>query len=207
MRTRVLLIRHGDSQHKVDGVIGGPRGDRGLTEIGRAQAQALAYRLESEVTGAAVVYSSTLPRAIQTAEPIAAALGVTAATDCGLCTWHYPEHGDGLPVADYDERFGLDGGGVFRPFQKGAESWSEMLARTSRTLVDLAAEHRGDTLLLVCHAETVQISFHAYGLLGPYRQFDLVVDSASVTTWITDDDPAAYPPARWALTGFNQHEI
>ncbi|HEY1484524.1 MAG TPA: histidine phosphatase family protein [Micromonosporaceae bacterium] len=207
MRTRVLLVRHGDSQHKVDGVIGGPRGDRGLTEVGRAQAQALAYRLESEVGGTVAVYSSTLPRAIQTAEPIAAALRVTADADCGLCTWHYPEHGDGLPLQEYSDRFGLAGGGVFRPFQKGAESWSEMVARTSRTLVDLATKHRGETLILVCHAETVGISFHAYGLLGPYRQFDLVVDSASVTEWITDDNPAAFPPARWSLVRFNHREI
>jgi broad specificity phosphatase PhoE len=33
METRLVLIRHGASHHKDDGVVGGPRGCRGLTAV------------------------------------------------------------------------------------------------------------------------------------------------------------------------------
>jgi hypothetical protein len=36
-----------------------------------------------------------------------------------------------------------------------------------------------------------------------YRPFDLIVDDASLTEWLTDDDPVQWPPARWALVRFN----
>jgi broad specificity phosphatase PhoE len=78
-----------------------------------------------------------------------------------------------------------------------------MVVRTSRTLVDLAQAHRGGTLILVGHAETVNISFHAYGLLGLYPPFDTVIANTSVTEWLTDDEPVAHPPARWTLMRFN----
>ena len=63
--TEVLLIRHGRS---ADVVPGTPESsDPGLHEIGRAQAHALAKRLESkQIDG---VYASHLARAIETARP------------------------------------------------------------------------------------------------------------------------------------------
>jgi probable phosphoglycerate mutase len=201
--TRVIVIRHGESQHTVDRVVGGPRGDRGLTEKGRAQAQDLALRLSVRDLGPVVLYSSTLARAIETAAPIAEALGVAAGTDCGLCSWHVPDAGDGLAVEVYRERLSIEGGGIFRPFEQGNESWAEMVTRTSRTMIDLAHRHRGQTLILVGHAETVNISFHAFGLLSLYTPFDTVIANTSVTEWTTDDDPAAHPPARWTLHHFN----
>jgi probable phosphoglycerate mutase len=93
----MVFIRHGESVHKVQGVVGEPRGCRGLTETGRAQAASVAHRLAEEAAawGDVAVYASTLPRAIQTAEPIADLMGVPLTTDCGLCTWHVPDHVDG----------------------------------------------------------------------------------------------------------------
>jgi probable phosphoglycerate mutase len=205
MRTRMVFVRHGESVHKAQGVVGGPRGCRGLTERGQAQAASLAHRLAAEAGGwgDVAVYASTLPRAIQTAAPIAEVLDVPVTTDCGLCTWHVPDDIDGLPVAEMHERFGLAGGGVYRPFQVGNESWAELVTRTSRAIVDIADRHRGGTGVIVAHAETVNVTFHALGLLGVYRPFDLLVDDASVTEWVTDDDPTQWPPARWALARFN----
>lgn len=144
MRTRMVFVRHGESVHKMQGVVGGPRGCRGLTERGQAQAASLAHRLAAEAAewSDVAVYASTLPRAIQTAAPIAETLDVPVTTDCGLCTWHV-------------------------------------------------------------HAETVNVTFHALGLLGVYRPFDLIVDDASITEWVTDDEPTQWPPARWALVRFN----
>src|SRR5688572_24906693 len=100
MRTRLIFVRHGESVHTVERLIGGRAGCRGLTQRGHEQAARLAERLAGELTGAGAVhvYSSELRRAVETAAPVAAALGVAPVTDCGLCTWHYPAYADGQPV-------------------------------------------------------------------------------------------------------------
>ncbi|MEY5153195.1 MAG: hypothetical protein RLZZ551_1744, partial [Actinomycetota bacterium] len=46
--TRVILIRHGESQVSVDKIIGGFRTCNGLSELGRRQAAALGQRFAFE---------------------------------------------------------------------------------------------------------------------------------------------------------------
>lgn len=205
MPTRLVFIRHADSVHKVKGVVGGPLGCQGLTDLGQQQARGLAGRLANELAaaGPVAVYSSVLRRAVETASPIAAALGVSAAEDCGLCTWHMPPQFDGLPIARVQADHAVAGGGVFRPFEEGNESWAELVVRVSRSIMDIANRHGGDTVVLVGHAETVECSFHALAGQPLHRAFDLKVAPASVTEWATDDDPTAWPPARWTLHRFS----
>ncbi|HTX63990.1 MAG TPA: phosphoglycerate mutase family protein, partial [Acidimicrobiales bacterium] len=64
--TRVVLVRHGEAVCNVEGVVGGVRGCKGLTDLGRRQVGALAARLAStgELSATGVLYSSVLPRAI-----------------------------------------------------------------------------------------------------------------------------------------------
>ncbi|MER7129882.1 histidine phosphatase family protein [Streptosporangium saharense] len=214
MRTRFLFVRHGDSLHRQEGVTGGPRSCRGLTVAGREQARRLGRRLATELaetaaTGAseASIYSSVLPRAVETARAISAACGLAFSRDsqdCGLCTWHIPPEADGLLSEEFLRRFPAEGGGVHRPFQVGNESWAELVTRVSRTVADLAHRHRGGTVIVVGHAETVEVSFNALGLLPVYRSFDLEVSPASVTEWVTDEDPGRWPPPRWTLARFNE---
>ncbi|MFI5912005.1 histidine phosphatase family protein [Dactylosporangium sp. NPDC051541] len=204
MPTRLLFVRHGESVHSVEGFVGGPRACRGLTERGREQARAVARRLASELdlTPPAAVYSSTLRRATETAAAIAAALGVRSEPDCRLCTWHVPDYADGLTHAEL-RAHGVAGGGVFRPFERDGETWAELVVRGSRAVLDIAERHEGATAVIIGHSETVEMSFHALGLLPLYRSFDLAVAPGSVTEWRTDGAPTAWPPPRWTLTRFN----
>jgi broad specificity phosphatase PhoE len=48
MTTQLYLIRHGESVPNVEPVIGGMRGDAGLTDRGREQAHLLQQRLRTE---------------------------------------------------------------------------------------------------------------------------------------------------------------
>ena len=75
--TRLVLIRHGESRSTIDRVVGGHEGCGGLTDRGVLQAKALYERLDrtGELAGATTLLTSVLPRAIQTAEIIAPALG------------------------------------------------------------------------------------------------------------------------------------
>ncbi|GAA3436602.1 histidine phosphatase family protein [Kutzneria kofuensis] len=189
---RLLLVRHGESDHTL-------RGPEGLTSAGRRQAAALADRLAAEERGPVAVYSSTEVRAIETAAVISDRLGVTPTRDCGLCTWHTPPEATGLTSAEFQQRFGIEGGGVFRPFETGNEAWADLVTRVSRTLLELAARHRDETVIAVGHTETVEASFAVFGNQPLLRDFDVAVAPASITEWTTDGDPTAWPPPRWTL--------
>lgn len=206
MRTRLVFVRHGESVHSVQGFVGGPRSCLGLTERGQQQASRLAARLADDLAGEApiVVYSSTLRRAVETARPIGAAFGVEPVEDCGLCTWHSPDYADGMPTAQFLADHGVDGGGAFRPFQEGNECWAELVLRNGKTIMDIAHRHRGGTVVLVGHTETVNSAFDILGAQPVYRAFDLLVAPASITEWVTEDDPTRMPPARWTLCRFGE---
>ena len=81
MPTRVILIRHGETDWNVQGRIQGhlpiPLNERGL-----AQAEAVAARLE--VVPFAALYSSDLLRARQTAEAVGRGCGHEVRTDARL---------------------------------------------------------------------------------------------------------------------------
>ena len=71
MATELYLVRHGEAVANVEPVIGGMRGDAGLTPRGRDQARLMEERLVNRRMHADRLVSSTLPRALQTAEYVA----------------------------------------------------------------------------------------------------------------------------------------
>ena len=82
---RLLLIRHGETAHNAEQLALG-QADVPLTERGRAQAQAIAqaYAVARDDGPIAAVYSSPLQRAINTARPLAEALGLPVQIEPGL---------------------------------------------------------------------------------------------------------------------------
>src|SRR2546423_3227201 len=68
MTTRILLIRHGQSQGNAEQRFGGHT-PTPLSELGRRQAEATARALATE--GLTAIYASDLLRAVETAEPLA----------------------------------------------------------------------------------------------------------------------------------------
>jgi broad specificity phosphatase PhoE len=72
-KTRVLLVRHGQSQGNAEQRFGG-HSPTPLSELGVAQAEATARALARE--GVTAIYSSDLLRAVQTAEPLAREAGL-----------------------------------------------------------------------------------------------------------------------------------
>ncbi len=75
--SRIVLIRHGEAECNINRVVGGRQGCTGLTELGRRQVAALADRLydTAELRDATALYSSVLPRAIETAERLRPVVG------------------------------------------------------------------------------------------------------------------------------------
>jgi probable phosphoglycerate mutase len=83
--------------------------------------------------------------------------------------------------------------------------------RVSKALTTIAARNAGATAIVVAHAEVMEASLITFGSLPVYRNFDVRVAAASVTEWVTTDDPSAawpvqvspWPPVRWTLARLN----
>ena len=211
--TRLVLIRHGESNSTVDRVVGGHAGCTGLSQRGVRQAEALRDRLArtGELAGAAAVLTSVLPRAIETAEIIAPAVGgLTAEQRCELCEIH-PGDGDGLNWDEFSARYrpeGLASGNPYRAMAPEGESWAGFFTRVGEALLRVADDHAGRTAVIVCHGGVIEGAFAALGNLALRRPFDVRVENTSITSWsyIPGDGDGGNPGhrlARWRLDRFN----
>lgn len=159
--TRLLLIRHGRSelnaQERVQGWLDSP-----LDEVGQAQARAVARRLEGE--GLAIVYSSTLRRARETAEVIAGALSIPLVTDERLKERDVGAIA-GLNNEEIEERFPewvqiwRKNPGRLPP--PGAERTEAFWERVVAVFEEIVARHPGEVVGVVSHG----------GVLGVYLTY------------------------------------
>jgi 2,3-bisphosphoglycerate-dependent phosphoglycerate mutase len=144
---RVFFARHGETEYETELLM-----DHGgsLTKAGRAQARELGEKLRSERI--VHVYSSTISRAVQTAELAAAVLGVDVTVREGLVELALGEAygqpaGTGLFVREMKAWVAGD----VEAKMPGSESAVEIAARVRRVLDDLADRHRGEAVLVVSH--------------------------------------------------------
>jgi broad specificity phosphatase PhoE len=187
---RLILVRHADAYAGLRGIIAGPSGCRGLTDLGRRQAEALRDRIDA--TGAPHVdklLTSLLPRAIETAGIIAPALGFgEVPQDCDLCEVHTGQ-ADGLDWTEYAERFGsLDmHAEPERLFAPGGESWNGFHTRVDAVMERMAREFAGTTVMTVTHSGLIAASLRVR-LGGPSTgAARLVPSNTGMTVWEFDD--------------------
>ncbi|MFD8810040.1 histidine phosphatase family protein [Streptomyces sp. NPDC059627] len=150
--TRLALARHGETVWHAENRYAGGHSDIDLTERGRRQAEALAvWSREYEPE---VVVSSPVRRAIETATPSAAAVGVAVQVvddlrevDFGVAEGHTL---DELARADPDmvRRFRADP--VAHPFP-GSEPPDDAALRSARALRAIAGQFPGRRVLVVAH--------------------------------------------------------
>lgn len=188
--TRLVVVRHGEAACNAEDYIGGHRSCRGLTARGVAQAEQLGRRLAAsgELDGLAALWTSVLPRAVETGAIVASALGVeVAGARCSLCERH-PGEADGLTWADYEERYArtsLPGVGDDLPLSPGGESWSAFVARAGRALEDLARRYAGRLVVVVAHGGVVDASLITFlGLDGHGAGIRFHADNTSLTEWL-----------------------
>lgn len=202
-RVRLFLVRHGDAHAGFHGVIGGPTGCRGLTDLGRAQAGALRDHLAA--TGrvrADVLLASVLPRAVETASIIAPGLGLeVGGQECDLCEVHTGD-ADGLTWAEYASRYGSFDmeAEPDRVFARGGESWNGFHQRVRATLERVARDHTGRTVVAVCHAGVIMASLRVLlGMPHPGPGTRIQPTNTGLTEW--EHDPVL---DRWTLHSFNE---
>jgi len=157
--TRVVLVRHGESFATVERYIGGVRSCRGLTDLGKAQAEALGERLgRTGELNVDVVVSSSFPRARQTAEIYAPFVGHSDIDVRAGFGEHDPGPVcDGMTFDDFVAQYGRpdfngDPDAVVFP---GGETMSQFHARVIGAFQELERDYRGKTVMVTCHGGTI----------------------------------------------------
>jgi probable phosphoglycerate mutase len=195
----LLLARHGQTVWHRDNRYAGGASDPDLTDEGRAQAERLARWAVAR--GVTAVVSSPQDRAVATAAPAAAALGVVLGhcadlreTGFGIAEGHTLDELDPEVVA----AFRADP--VAHPFP-GAEPPADAARRCVAGLRAIADARPGDTVLVVAHNTLLRLGLCALlGLpLARYRQVFPRLDNVAITEIALRADPQV--PA--ALLSFN----
>jgi len=127
---KLLLIRHGQTQANIDGLVSSWAPGEELTELGHKQAEELATRLgDAAITG---VFSSTLVRAQQSAAPLARVLDQPVVVIEGLHEIEAGEFEGGATreqMIGYLTPMGIWGQGDLTAAHPGAFDGNHFLAR------------------------------------------------------------------------------
>lgn len=196
--TDVILIRHGQSEEAVEGQpfpLRDGHGDPPLSELGRLQAERVGRRLGRSPIAA--VYVSTLQRTVQTAAPLAEALGCRPTVEPDLREVFLGEWEGGRYRQRMAER---DPIGVRAVAEErwdvipGAEPADAFAHRVRGALTRIAAAHPDQLVAAVAHGGVIgQLLAMATGS----RPFAFLgVDNAAISRLVVTGD-------QWVLRAFN----
>ena len=206
--TRVTIVRHGEAVVNTVNRGLAAADCRGLTRRGHGQAKYTAMYLAASVAadgGFDVLYASPRRRCVESAEPIAKALGLDVVFAPELRSL---DHGPGDP---WDPE--TNANGTIPPLApeaaplEGAECWASYRRRAGGFLTDLPVRHPGGSVLIIAHAETQDAALAAYFGLDPgsgARAYQI--------TWHTGISrgrhhrqqwPGAHASGAWALLTHN----
>lgn len=157
--TRIILVRHGESQVTVDRVLGGPRSCSGLSELGRQQSKALRERLiATREIIPDVLYSSAYPRALQTAEIFAPAFaGLEINVEAGFGEHDPGPDCDGMTYVDFMAKYGRPdwGGDPNAVFFPGGETIAQFHSRVATAFDLVVKKYYEKTIVVACHGGVV----------------------------------------------------
>ena len=203
--TKLYMIRHGEAWANVEPIIGGMKGDRGLTPLGFAQAERLRDRLAAtHEIQPDVVIASTLPRARQTAEILAPALGRPIIWDDDIQELR-PGTADGITLDELQATYGIPDfrSNPFREMSPGGENWPQFMLRIATALNRITAEHAGKTIVLVTHGGVIDASFLYFMRINTLTvpPVELSPHNTSITLW--EQRTRNGQAVRWRLVSYN----
>lgn len=183
--TTVVLVRHGVTPHTLEKRFSGGLASTnpGLSEEGRAQVRATAEWLLPMSAEISAVVSSPVRRTMESAEILAAFLGLPVEEESGFAEMEFGVW-DGLTFAEVAERHGddLDAWlGSLDVSPGGGESFRVVEARVLEGLQRLVAAHAGETVVVVSHVTPIK-TLVAHALEAPLESvFRMELAPASVT--------------------------
>ncbi|WP_405057560.1 bifunctional RNase H/acid phosphatase [Kribbella sp. NBC_01505] len=157
--THLIFLRHGETPHTAEKRFSGSTGDNpGLSETGFAQATAAAEYLARQ-GGVDAIVTSPMVRTRQTAETVAARLGLEAVVDDGWVECSFGDW-DGYTFAEVQEKWPdqlndwMESTTVTPP---GGESF-DTCARRARSARDgLLTRYPGKTVVVVTHVTPIKL--------------------------------------------------
>ncbi len=158
--TCLVLVRHAVTE-QTGPLLSGRTPGVDLSEEGRRQAKDVAQRLaDAPITA---IYASPIERTRQTAEAIAEPHGLEVTTLVGVLEADYGEW-SGAKLAELAQT------DVWKTVQRtpsrarfpGGESIAAMQARTVAALDEVVAEHPGETIVVVSHADPIKSALAHY---------------------------------------------
>ncbi len=161
--TKVIVMRHAESEGNVKQIYQGAEPGTPLTETGKEQAKNTALHLQS-MTGIApsALYASPLLRTQETAEIVAQAFNIPVHTDSRLREISFGDYEgkhinfDDLTFIREKRAHKMNTGKVESIYHfDGMETWQESSERIQSFLDDVLARHRGETIILVTHADLI----------------------------------------------------
>ncbi|GAB3266384.1 histidine phosphatase family protein [Nocardioides dilutus] len=149
----LVVARHAETEYETN-----EWADEGgsLTALGRKQAAALGETLAGRRV--AHVWTSTMARAVQTAEITAARLGVGVTTRSGLREFGVGEHA-GVPkhLDPFEDTYLRWLAGDLDVRIPGSETGREIADRVGSVLREIADLHPGETVLVVSHGGAIGV--------------------------------------------------
>lgn len=197
-RTRIILWRHGQTDHNVEGRFQG-QNDIPLNAVGREQAAVAAAELARFEVDA--IYASPLSRALTTAQTLAERLGLPVVSDPRLMevsvgSWEGVLDRD-VYAANPDFVAALAAGRDFRRSPSG-ETGLEVGARMGQALREIAEAHTGQTVVVASHGLAIMMG--TANVLGWDFTTSTTLASMRNCAWSM---LAARPAGDWKLVTWN----
>lgn len=167
-RRRILLMRHGAVEYHAPDGRRYTSEERPLSQVGREQARAAGRFLREAGVRPDKVIASTLPRTIETAREVLAALMIDLAIDerAALKEIAGGRVAD-IPAQDLVREYARAFVGVVPPERRylGGETFGAMIERVHAELARIVADRSWDSLLLVLHG-AINRSILSFALTG-----------------------------------------
>jgi probable phosphoglycerate mutase len=182
----LYLIRHGQSHINLAEWESGNL-DEGLTELGQKQAAALAQWLPDQIDKVDALFSSTMRRALETAEQLALAFDQQLQFDdrlreIGNNRWdHSAWPNDDLP-RDYADYWASERPfSPATPFIDDGETFIHFRTRVGLFIEELVEQYRDCLVIAVCHGGVIEAAFDHIFNVGPWRRCEIWNHNTGIT--------------------------
>jgi len=182
----LYFIRHGQSHVNLKEWNNGNK-DEGLTDLGQAQAAALAEFMPGEVPHVDTIYASTMRRAKETAEFLARVYEVEIIPDDRLREIgnnrldHSAWPNDDLP-SEYAGFWGSEKPfSTVTPIVEKGETFIHFRARVGLFIEELVERHYKEVVFAVCHGGVIDAAFDHIFNIGPWRRCEIWNHNTGVT--------------------------
>lgn len=202
--TRLVLVRHGESNVTVNRIIGGPRTCNGLSDLGRQQAERLRQRwMANAEFQPDVLIASQYPRAFETIQIVAPALGeLPIERDDGFGEHDPGPDCDGLSYTEFVERYPdlskrWDDHDPFATTFPGGETVAAFQYRVGTAVRRVVDTYEGKTVVIGCHGGVVDAVLRLALKAPAMGAFQIHTLNTSITELVL------VSPNTWRLQRYN----